>query len=98
MKIQLSQTFGRRRVMGSAKILPGIYEIDDPALFGLGDELLAEGLALPVADDVLPRIDVPEPPDINPAGISHEEYEERTGRIAPARPDGPPSPKRRKRT
>lgn len=81
MKIQLSQTFGRRRVMGSAKILPGIYEIDDPALFGLGDELLAEGLALPVADDTV-ITESPEPKAPKHVGITHEEYEERTDRIA----------------
>jgi hypothetical protein len=87
MKIKLTQTFGRRRVMGSAKILPGIYDADDPALFGLGNDLLAEGFATPVADEETARVTAPAPPASKPVGITHEEYEKRTGRVPPERPE-----------
>jgi hypothetical protein len=48
MKIQVLNTFGRRRVMGSNKILPGIYDARDKQLYGLADELVELGVAVEV--------------------------------------------------
>lgn len=53
MKIQVQQIFSRRRVMGSEKILPGVYETSNPSLFGLADELIELGFAVYV--DTIPQ-------------------------------------------
>lgn len=80
MKIKVLTTFGRRRVMGSAKILPGVYEHDDPALFGLADELLENGFAVPVDNETPARVPAPKQSAPKPAGPTHEEFEQATGR------------------
>lgn len=45
MRIRVNRTFGRRRLMDSNKIYPGEYDGDDPALFGLAEELVDDGYA-----------------------------------------------------
>lgn len=86
MKIKVLTIFGRRRVMHGAKILPGVYASDDPALFGLADELVELGVAVQVADDALTVVIPQEEQVSKPVGLTHDEFERRTGRIAPERP------------
>jgi len=43
-KVQVLEDYGGRRT-GEVRIQPGVYDVDDPALFGLADYLIANGKA-----------------------------------------------------
>jgi hypothetical protein len=82
MKIKVLQIFGRRRVMGSDKIMPGVYDSADPALYGLADELVGLGVAKHVAEDTPATVQAPVVQHGTPIGITHEEFEQLTGRVS----------------
>jgi hypothetical protein len=78
MKIEVLQNFGGVET-GERRILPGIYTIDDPRLFGCGQLLLDYGMARTL--DRPTPIEEPPVPDrdtimqaLDTAGIEYSKY------------------------
>ncbi len=50
MKIEVLENYGGQRTQ-ERRVLPGVYNVDDPALFGVGEYLLEVGKAIVIEAD-----------------------------------------------
>lgn len=59
MKIEVLENYGGQRTQ-ERRVLPGVYDVDDPALFGVGEYLLEVGKAVVIEADAPAASDEPE--------------------------------------
>lgn len=82
MRVQVLVNYGGA-LTHELRIFPGVYDADDPRLFGLADHLIEAGHAIALDDDE-DAVEELVAPQVEWETISHDEWAALEGRLAPA--------------